>query len=161
MNKIITLALAVVLFLIGAFVGNKIGARDAENLSIKSGTSLYEEPTAYSARRVVAKNIEVTVLEKVKYGAMTMVYLNDNLTVEADNGDNYKLQQGSFFNFVGVNEAEDMVTIFIKTEDGSNMQLEVPKSKVYPVDEGEWLKVRESSLGEKWVRVKSSWYDNV
>ena len=161
MNKIITLALAVVLFLIGAFVGNKIGTRDAENLSIKSGTSLYEEPTAYSARRVVAKNIEVTVVEKVKYGAMTMVYLNDNLTVEADNGDNYKLQQGSFFNFVGVNEAEDMVTIFIKTEDGSNMQLEVPKSKVYPVDEGEWLKVRESSLGEKWVRVKSSWYDNV
>lgn len=161
MNKTITLALAVVLFLAGAFVGNKIGSKDGDTLYLKSGTAMYEEPTAYADYKMLAKNLNVNVLEKVKFGAPSMVYVNDNLNVKAGNGETYRLKQGSFFKFIGVNEADDMVTIFANADDDNNVQLEVPKQKVYPVDEGQWARVRDSSLGERWVRIKSTWYDNI
>ena len=161
MNKIITLALAVVLFLVGAFVGNKMGASGTENMYLKSGTAMYQEPTAYSERKILAKNIDVAVLEKVKYGAPTVVYVNDDITAKSDSGESYKLKKGSFFKFVGVNEAEDMATSFAKVDDNKSIQLVVPKRKLYPVDEGEWLRVIEEFVGEKWVRIKSFWYDNI
>lgn len=161
MNKNITLVLAAVLFIVGAFVGNKIGAKDSESMYLKSGTAMYEKPTAYADYKILAQNLNVIVLEKVNYGAPSMVYINDNIIAMAENGDTYKLKQGDFFKFVGVNEAEDIVTIFAAADNQNNVQLEVPKQKVYPVDEGHWLRVKDDSFGEKWVRIKSTWYDNI
>ena len=94
-------------------------------------------------------------------GAPTMVYVNDDITAKAENGETYRLKKGCFFKFVGVNEAEDMVTLFVDTDNGNHIQLIVPKQKVYPVDEGQWIRVKDDSLGERWVRSQSSWYDNV
>lgn len=54
-----------------------------------------------------------------------------------------------------------MVTLFVDTDNGNHIQLIVPKQKVYPVDEGQWIRVKDDSLGERWVRSQSSWYDNV
>lgn len=161
MNRTITIALTVVLFVVGALLGNKIGAKNAELMKVKSGTALYEEPTAYADCRIIPKNIDAIVLEKVKYGAPTMVYINEDVTVDANNGAAYRLKQGSFFKFISINEADDLVTVMAQTEDNHNIHLDVPKSKVYPVDEGQWLRVRDKSFGDKWVRVKSSWYDNM
>lgn len=161
MNKAITFALAVVLFVAGIFVGNKIGAKDAESMYLKSGTAMYEKPTAYADHNMLPRNTDVIVLERIRLGAPTTVYINENITAKAENGETYRLKQGSFFKFVGVNEAEDIVTVFADTDNGNHIQLAVPKQKVYPVDEGQWLRVKADSLGERWVRSQSSWYDNV
>lgn len=161
MNKTVMVVLAAVLFIIGAVAGNKIGGSNVETMSLRSGTAIYDEPTAYAAHKIVAKNTDVIVLERITYGAPTMVYVNESLTVKAENGEFYRIKQGSFLKFVGVNEAEDRVTVFADDGEVHNLHLEVPKQKMYPVDEGEWTRIRDKSFGDKWVRTKSTWYDNV
>lgn len=161
MNKAITIAMAAVLFIAGIFAGSKIGGQNTESMHLKSGTAMYVKPTACADYKMLPQNDDVTVLEKVKFGAPTMVYVNDDITAKAENGETYRLKKGCFFKFVGVNEAEDMVTLFVDTDNGNNIQLIVPKQKVYPVDEGQWIRVKDDSLGERWVRSQSSWYDNV
>lgn len=164
MNKIVTIVLAVVLMAAGAFYGNKIGTQRAidriERVSLQVGTVMYESPTASAEKRRLMKQSNPVVLEKIKYNTPTVVHLNNGYTAKDESGAIYKLKGNRYYKYVSMDNGEGTVTIMADTNEGGTVQLTVPKGYVYPVDEGEWTRVRDKSIGDKWIRTKSMWYNN-
>lgn len=163
MNKQITIIIAVALFAIGAFIGKGFGEKNATSkietmpLTPGNGIYLFDTPTLLSTKQPLKTAITPTVLEKVKFDKPIIVILRGNYTAKSASGDTYILKKDEYFKLISINDGTANVTIEALTDGGQNIQLNLPRSILSPVNEGEWARVKEPSIGEKWVIVKSDW----
>lgn len=120
---------------------------------------VYLEPSVTSTELVVFdKSGSNKILDRIKMDQATAVVMKEDVQLFDKENVKYFLNAGDAYQVVGKkSEDKNKVIVEITTSAGKNAELAVPKKYMHPVDEGEWILVRNEKDKEGWVRVKSSW----
>lgn len=120
---------------------------------------VYLEPSVTSTELVVFdKSGSNKILDRIKMDQATAVVMKEDVQLFDKENVKYFLNAGDAYQVVGKkSEDKNKVIVELTTSAGKNAELAVPKKYMHPVDEGEWILVRNEKDKEGWVRVKSSW----
>lgn len=140
---------------------NLLGPRE-KMYTVKEGDSFFEQPTVTAEQQAAFKpGTELVVLEILNMAKPTAVVMAQDVLAEGADGTRYKLQAGDVYKIIDarLEKGNTLCLIEVPTVQGTTVQLDLDKSELRPVDEGQWLYVAQkdrSSAG--WVRIQSNWY---
>jgi len=117
------------------------------------------EPSLTSAELVAFdKSGSNKILDRIKMDHATAVVMREDKQIFDEENVKYFLNAGDTYQLSGKKSDDKLkVNIEITTKDGKTAVLPVAKKSLTPVDEGEWILVRNEKSKEGWVRVKSNW----
>lgn len=120
---------------------------------------VYLEPSRTSKELVYFdKSGSNKILDRIKMKNATAVVMREDKEIIDKENIKYYLNAGDVYQLSG-KKADDKfkVNVEITTKEGKAVILPIAKKSLTPVDEGEWILVRNEKLKEGWVRVKSNW----
>ena len=120
---------------------------------------VYLEPSLTSTQLITFdKTGSNKILDRLKMEEPSAVVMKENITVSDKDNVKYFLNNEDCYKLSG-KKSEDKLkaNVEVKTMDGKTAVLLVEKKYLTPVDEGEWILIRNEKSKEGWVRVKSHW----
>lgn len=161
-KRTVMLLLAFICAAAGFVMANNILGTRLHTISVGAKDEFYAAPSVTAERcGGFAAGEELLVLEQALMEKPTAVIMQENLLAEDDAGTKYKLVKGAAYQIEDpqMQKANSPCLLKVWTVKGEQVVLAVPKSKVQPVDEGTWLRVRsQKSKAEGWLLSKTQWY---
>lgn len=162
-NKLINIILVLLCLGVGFAVGvNVFGPKD-RTYTVKSGDNFYAQPsvTAAACTESFVLGQQLEVIGRLELEKPTAAKMTKELLVNGADKTKYQLHQGGVYKIADARlaKANSPCLLQVETLQGETAQIEVEKSALLPVDEGQWLNVRNTKTkAEGWVRVESKWY---
>lgn len=161
--KIVKLVVALVIVLsLGAAMGRQVsdwarGLGGRHHFTKNDIVCL--EPSLTSAELVAFdKSGSNKILDRIKMENATAVVMREDKQILDKDNVKYFLNAGDTYQLSGKKSEDKLkVNLEITTKDGKKAIIPVAKKSLTPVDEGEWILVRNEKNKEGWVRVKSNW----
>ncbi|MDO4179169.1 MAG: hypothetical protein Q4D21_08270 [Phascolarctobacterium sp.] len=120
---------------------------------------VYLEPSLTSTELVTFdKGVSNKILDRIKMEHASAVVMREDLQYIDKENVKYFLNAGDTYRLSGKKSDDKLkVNVEITTKEGKSAIIPVAKKALTPVDEGEWILVRNEKSKEGWVRVKSNW----
>lgn len=122
-----------------------------------SNTVFYVEPsvTVNTMARAFEQDERLVIVDTVTFKETRAVMVKEQFTAQDKEGLKYLLVKGDRYQVVENKPTTCIVRL--ETFTGAVAQLELPKTKLAPVDEGHWQRVMNKRGQDGWVQVASSW----
>lgn len=167
MSKRTMMIILAVIFTLAGFAtsSNLLGTR-LRTISVHNGDVFYKQPSLHAESCTALFNVgeELLVIDKVELKAPTAVVMLKTQLVEDKEHVHYKLAEGAVYKIADaqLEKPGSKCRLALKTTKGLDVELEVAKDWVKPVDEGTWLRVRKkgsnsSKDAEGWMLQKTQW----
>lgn len=161
--KTVKLIVAVIIMLsVGAGLGRQVSdwARGlGGNHHFTKNDIVYLEPSLTSTQLITFdKTGGNKILDRIKMDHVTAVVMKEDVQILDKENVKYFLNAGDTYQVTGKkSEDKNKIMLEVVTSAGKNAELAVAKKALIPIDEGEWILVRNEKDKEGWVRVKSNW----
>lgn len=133
----------------------------SRTFTVAVGDRFYDIPSVTGNNISFNSNKELVVLQTIKFSEPIAVIMQENLIIDGKESVKYKLRQGDVYKIADpqLKKANLFCILDITTTKDKKVKLEVPKSSVLPINEGEWIQVKERD-GDKiaWFCSNSKWY---
>lgn len=160
-QSIIMKILSVICLVVGFTLAVTIFGIHTKNMVVTTEDKFYTAPSITAEMENFAVGEELFIVQIVNFIKPTAVKMAKDVILEGDSAVKYKLSQGEFYEiYDGQMQKANLPCILqVITTKEQEVHLSVPKSAVLPVNEGQWLQVKQVH-GDKtaWLCNKSKWY---
>lgn len=161
--KSFTIILSCICLIAGFILSVNLFGLKTRSYTVQADDIFYVQPTVTAdvCKDDFKTGSELVVIERIELMTPTAVKMAKDLMVEDAERVKYKLCQGDIFKLLDAawDKGNNPCIIEVETIKGQKVNLKVDKSAVLPLDEGVWLKVKNSqSKTSAWVCIKTKWY---
>ncbi len=161
-NKWLKCILAALCVFLGFAISINLLGDKNKTYTVRSGDVFYAQPSVTAAvinNFLVGEELKVT--DKIVLSKPTAAVMTKDFLLQDKDKTQYQLRSGAVYQVAEarLNKPNSPCVLAIETLKGQSVKIEVDKSLLHPIDEGEWLCVSNAKSNVKaWVRVQSKWY---